>query len=398
VATREAGTAAPHSPARKLRSIEGVRGLAAASILVYHVEREMNGDTGRLTPSFLDAVVTHMWLGVPAFFVLSGFLLYRPFVASTIFGDKWPSVQRYSRARVLRIFPAYWFAATAVLCVYGDLMPALLVIAGLGISIAVSRGRASESVLLGASVAVIAVVMAIFTVLRLAPDPTAFLAFHARQYLLLENWFGNNFVVGPAWTLAIEITFYAALPILAALIHTAARHRSTFAARITVTAACLFCLVPIGIGYQTLADEGERLPVVLPGYLDQFAVGMGLALVYECISRRSRREHALFSAPALTIFAFVALGFATVVRDIGPAAAKTNGSSVFYQPLMALAFAFLIASAVVDSHGSFPSGPLPSSASSRTASFSGTSRSSTRWVRPASCWIPSSRTCCCSRL
>ena len=46
--------------------------------------------------------------GVVLFFTLSGFLLYRPFAASIVRGERLPSVRGYLRNRALRILPAYW--------------------------------------------------------------------------------------------------------------------------------------------------------------------------------------------------------------------------------------------------------------------------------------------------
>ena len=48
-----------------------------------------------------------MEIGVPIFFVLSGFLLFRPWVRATAAGRDWPSVRRYAWHRVRRIMPAY---------------------------------------------------------------------------------------------------------------------------------------------------------------------------------------------------------------------------------------------------------------------------------------------------
>ena len=44
------------------------------------------------------------------FFAISGFLLYRPWVASRAAGKPAPRTLRYARRRALRILPAYWFA------------------------------------------------------------------------------------------------------------------------------------------------------------------------------------------------------------------------------------------------------------------------------------------------
>jgi peptidoglycan/LPS O-acetylase OafA/YrhL len=51
---------------------------------------------------------------VAIFFVLSGFLLYRPFVAARLDARDRPRFTRYARRRALRILPAYWTALVLV--------------------------------------------------------------------------------------------------------------------------------------------------------------------------------------------------------------------------------------------------------------------------------------------
>ncbi len=53
-------------------------------------------------------VVPNLDLGVEIFFVLSGFLIFRPFVAANLQRASAPVVHEYAIRRVLRIYPAYW--------------------------------------------------------------------------------------------------------------------------------------------------------------------------------------------------------------------------------------------------------------------------------------------------
>ena len=62
----------------------------------------------------LGAYTARLNFGVALFFLLSGFLLYRPFVAARLEGGRGPSVRDYTRRRVLRIVPAYWVALTVL--------------------------------------------------------------------------------------------------------------------------------------------------------------------------------------------------------------------------------------------------------------------------------------------
>ena len=55
------------------------------------------------------------------FFVLSGFLIGRPFVNRFIDGRPAPGLGRYARARVFRVVPVFWVAIVATLIVFGPL-------------------------------------------------------------------------------------------------------------------------------------------------------------------------------------------------------------------------------------------------------------------------------------
>ena len=48
------------------------------------------------------------------FFVLSGFLLYRPFFNAELTDAPRPRIRDFARRRVLRIVPAYWLTLTAL--------------------------------------------------------------------------------------------------------------------------------------------------------------------------------------------------------------------------------------------------------------------------------------------
>lgn len=101
-----AGDAGAH-PSR-FPSIEGVRALAALAIVAYHV-----GELGQ-TQGLLARVGGRLTLGVPVFFVISAFVLYRPFVAARAAGTPAPAVGPFLLRRVARIVPLYWISLTLV--------------------------------------------------------------------------------------------------------------------------------------------------------------------------------------------------------------------------------------------------------------------------------------------
>src|SRR3954452_21423955 len=90
--------------------VDGLRAFAALTVLVGHTSF-LSGFNGH---GEIGAIASRLDLGVAVFFVISGFLLYRPFVAARYEARPAPRVSRYARRRVLRIVPAYWLALTVL--------------------------------------------------------------------------------------------------------------------------------------------------------------------------------------------------------------------------------------------------------------------------------------------
>ena len=109
-----AGERAPARAAGRVTGIEGLRAIAASSILVYHVWI-YSSPGGRVDAGYLGRfALPHLPAGVTLFFALSGYLLYRPVAASVLATGRVPNVRNYLRNRALRILPAYWVVLTAV--------------------------------------------------------------------------------------------------------------------------------------------------------------------------------------------------------------------------------------------------------------------------------------------
>jgi peptidoglycan/LPS O-acetylase OafA/YrhL len=87
---------------------DGLRAIAVLCVLVGHVPGSAQ------FPDPLPRLFAHLNLGVVIFFVISGFLLYRPFIAARGGGGPRPPVGDYGKRRFLRIFPAYWLVLTVL--------------------------------------------------------------------------------------------------------------------------------------------------------------------------------------------------------------------------------------------------------------------------------------------
>jgi peptidoglycan/LPS O-acetylase OafA/YrhL len=206
---------------------DGLRAIAALSIVVTHC----SGLTGFNTGNPLGAWTARMDLGVALFFVISGFLLYRPFLAARFEGRPAPRVGAYARRRLLRIVPAYWAA---------------------------------------------------LTILAATVHLTGVFGPHWWAYYGFLQIYSNDWIlggIGPAWSLCVEMSFYAALPLVASLMARAQRGRPR-AQMVRIEVAFLAAISLLSLVVRTVAHAHGHsvLPNTLPGNLDWFAAGMGLAL------------------------------------------------------------------------------------------------------------------------
>ena len=220
---------------RRLASLDGLRGLAALSIFVFHgwlYTMPEPSATDRSTVG--DYAVHELRLGVVLFFVLSGFLLSRPWFAAALDERRPPSLGRYVRTRAARILPAYYVA----------LGGSILLLWGL-------QGTPG---------------------LRLPPAGE----------LPLFVVFGQNLSPGsvmklnpPMWTLAVEVSFYAVLPAIGWLaLRLPPRRRSL--------ALIPLALLAVGVVYNwSIAGQGLSMTFskTLAAMLPYFALGMLAALV-----------------------------------------------------------------------------------------------------------------------
>src|SRR5512132_714310 len=75
----------------RVASLTGIRAVAALLVMATHAAYT----TGKYTHGYVGLVYARMEIGVPIFFVLSGFLLFQPWVKATAAKGNWPSVRRY---------------------------------------------------------------------------------------------------------------------------------------------------------------------------------------------------------------------------------------------------------------------------------------------------------------
>ena len=136
-------TAASSSGRPRLPAADGLRGVAALLIVVYHTSFTAGTTVG---PGLIPAVVARLDVCVPVFFGLSGFLLFEPYVVRIVHDRPLASMVTFWRRRAVRIFPAFW-TALAIQLVIGAI--AVSGVVGLLLSVTLTHAYAGIHVLSG---------------------------------------------------------------------------------------------------------------------------------------------------------------------------------------------------------------------------------------------------------
>jgi peptidoglycan/LPS O-acetylase OafA/YrhL len=134
--------------------LDALRAIACLMVVVFHSHTVGGVSYGPLNP-----VISGGDIGVWVFFVLSGYLLYRPFLVRDV------DLRSYALKRAARILPGYYVALIGLLLITGSRLP--------------------------------------------FENPLAYLTISASYDLDLRGF------LGPAWTLAAEVIFYVTLPFIA---------------------------------------------------------------------------------------------------------------------------------------------------------------------------------------
>ena len=211
---------------------DGLRAIAALLVILVHVAFQAGVTTGTSVGDY----TARGEIGVAVFFVISGFLLYRPFVAARFAGRGQPDGGAFLIRRFLRIFPLYWVALLVTLGVANGEQIDVHGFAGLVQCLFLVQGYQAEWTMQG---------------------------------------------LAQAWTLDVEIAFYLSLPLYAWLLGRRSRQPRAQLRVELLAVAGLFVvgkvvhriMIPTGDGPQ------DGWGVWLPVWWDLFALGMVLAIV-----------------------------------------------------------------------------------------------------------------------
>src|ERR1700709_573744 len=106
---------------RTLIAGDGVRGVGALFVFTTHVclLADPLPNNNLLSYTWAAPILGHIDLALSAFFVLSGYLIARPFTRAYVTGGKRPRLRSYVRNRILRVVPVFYFFTILVLLRFG---------------------------------------------------------------------------------------------------------------------------------------------------------------------------------------------------------------------------------------------------------------------------------------
>ena len=98
-------------PDRSFPTLNAARAIGAIMVVLTHSAF----NTGQINHGWIGAALARLDFGVTIFFVLSGFLLSRPWFLTAATGRPAPSARHYLWKRALRILPLYWVVVVLAL-------------------------------------------------------------------------------------------------------------------------------------------------------------------------------------------------------------------------------------------------------------------------------------------
>jgi peptidoglycan/LPS O-acetylase OafA/YrhL len=214
---------------RRFPTLNAVRAVAALGVVATHTAF----DTGEVNRGAFGAFLSRLDFGVTLFFVLSGFLLSRPFFRAAARQRPRPSYRHFLWKRGLRILPLYWVTVVAALVLLPE---------------------------------------------NAGTSPGVWLSNLTLTQIYVEGLLPTGLT--QMWSLCTEVAFYALLPALIILLLSRSAGSEKAPNRVLIG---LLLLTVAGFVWQTVAAStsdvvGQHYHQWLPGFMPWFAVGMLFAV------------------------------------------------------------------------------------------------------------------------
>ncbi|PJI94944.1 acyltransferase family protein [Luteimicrobium subarcticum] len=298
--TIDKARAAPGNTGARFEDLEGYRGIAAIGIVVFHAYQFCRAGTSS-DYAYQGTWFYHVMLNldglVSLFLVLSAFLLFLPIARKVLTGVEPGSASVFTIRRALRILPLYWGATLLVWAYRNPTMP----------------GDWRDLV----------------------------------EHLTFTQVFDNHrifYTIGPAWSLSVEVWFYAFLALLLLAYNRFGAHTRTLRTRRVLVWAPVVVLGTASLAYQGWAlathvsHEAYNVWFNPLAKGSVFVGGMVLALV---MVHRDGRQLTRPWLIGLRLGALALLVWGMAIRGDDAA------TSSYWQQLSTVAFVLLLASSVM---------------------------------------------------
>ena len=309
----------PHGPAERQPDVgigtliagDGVRGVGAIFVFATHAAllADPAPNNNLISYGWAAPVLGHIDLGLSAFFVLSGYLIARPFARAYVANTRRPRLRNYARNRVLRVVPVFYLLTLLVLLRFG--------LDGTLTSHATETSSAWQ--VLG-------------------------------QFLFIQGQTGGPAAVpiGPAWSIGAEVGFYVVIPLAAAVAYLlASRLRGAYP---RVALALVLIAVVTFVSIALRADDKYLFAWLTspPAIMYVFMPGVALAIAEPLFARHLRDRARLAKSIAWTAFALGMLcAIAYAASDYDPRQTPIHHALGVRALLAALACGLLFAGLVV---------------------------------------------------
>jgi peptidoglycan/LPS O-acetylase OafA/YrhL len=230
-------------PTQYFPCFDAFRFIGMTMVLLLHASFATRPWVEAHLPHWMASVFDRMDVGVAVFFVISGFLLFRPVMVRLLTGERQVRATTFFRRRWVRIFPGYWFALTVCVVFLGQLLGS--------------------------------VKNAVWYYSLLYPFASSNVA------LAGPPGHEGTYAIPQAWTLTAEIGLYLVLPVIAlVLVRTVAnRPREVQVKWALVACALLYAIAQLYRVYLVVVQPSWLRQGVLwtPNWADFFAIGMATA-------------------------------------------------------------------------------------------------------------------------
>jgi peptidoglycan/LPS O-acetylase OafA/YrhL len=263
---------------RTLLGGDGIRGVGMLLVFFTHLFllADPNDDNNMQAYGWAAPILGHIDLGLAAFFVLSGYLIARPFARAYVAGTRRPPLREYVRNRVLRVVPAFYVFTVLVLLLFGldgDLrnLP--------------NADTSSWWQVLG-------------------------------QFLFVQGQTGGPAAVpiGPAWSIGAEVGFYVLIPVSAWIAYRVAARVEGQGRRVALAIAAIAVVTFVSIALRAHDKFLFAWLTSPPAIMYVFMPGVAVAIIEPLLAPRLRGKARPAKRIAWASFAAAALAAVVYAR------------------------------------------------------------------------------------